>query len=295
MKKSILRKAGLALKRACDRCTHRDAKDRLQDITFHTDGYAEPGYTDPKGGVIATGNWNNISKYETCLCESAPQSYGKLVVEDDTLCVLGKKLEKLGVELEWSDEWMACDECRKLVRTVANSYGWTRSYWESDYGVTCADCVRKDPGDYLAWLEENDSACMTFEIDLGAHGYQQIPKRFENGLYGGQSADPKKIGKLLRDRNIHRYLFVVDEVGQFDMRFSVWVHDDDFEKVGNISDKDADGADPAVALENGLRRASIAVSALAGDGIKIVQIQPDGSVNAKCVSAQDFIEGRARD
>jgi hypothetical protein len=60
------------------------------------EGYAEPGYRDPKSGLIALGDWNRVTEYQG----------GKFVTLDDTPVRVAELLEHLGVDLGWSDEWM---------------------------------------------------------------------------------------------------------------------------------------------------------------------------------------------
>jgi hypothetical protein len=64
---------------------------------------------DAKSAVIvATGTWNNIYRFndETQIFE----------LIDDTPSRLAHLLERLGVELEWADEWLVCQTCGRLVR-----------------------------------------------------------------------------------------------------------------------------------------------------------------------------------
>lgn len=114
-----------------------DGKGRCDDVTLCT-GYAEPGYTDPDSGVIAFCNWNTISSYN-----NATQ---KRVDVDDIPNRLCAALEKIGVEIEWSDEWAVCEGCQKAVRTQPDSHGWKRSYTDDDC-LVCRDCV--DPVAFL--------------------------------------------------------------------------------------------------------------------------------------------------
>ncbi len=197
-------------------------------------GYAEPGYD----GEVALGDWN-------------PLSHGKVIPKEHlTMPRVGAILEKLGVELEWEDEWTACGECGKLVRTSPDSYGWTRSYWESEEGAVCQDCVLEDPAGYLEYLESNRNTANTLDLDLESQGYRQVPESYENGLYGGQSDDPSLIAESLEKLGIGRYIFEIDGVGQFDLSFSVWVHKTEYHKLAEI---ESQGVDPAIAMRAALK------------------------------------------
>jgi len=269
------------------------AESRIDEITVHTEGYAEPGYSDPDSGVICTGNWNTVTEWDREKNESK--------VIDDTPGRIAKLFEKLGVELEWSDEWVACEQCGKLVRCQADSYSWTRQYWDSDDGPVCVECVQENPEDYLQSFEGNTGSAITIDgIDPTEHGYKLLESGFENGLYGGQADDPKKIGKALEEQGVERFIFRIDSVGQFDMDFSVYVHEDDMEKLNKevFDESEKVGPDPARQMESYLRDASQKMGTLpAGPGVRVSQPDPDDPTRAKVklVSPEDFIAGKALD
>ena len=125
----------------------------------------------------------------------------------------------------------------------------------------------------------------------------KLDQDFEHGLYGGQSADPKKIGEALRKRGIERYVFNLDSVGQFDQDFSVWVHESEKDKMpGSLDYSETDGVDPAEVMKEGLKNASLAMARVPpGPGPVVATLRADGSAAARRVSPQDFIEGKALD
>src|SRR5262249_6021793 len=140
-------------------------------------------------------------------------------------------LEKLGVELEWSDEWACCDQCGKAVRTKPDSYSWQAAYASTDDGLTCHECMKADPSDYLRSLEGCSDRCVTIDLDLEAAGYRLLAGDFENGLYGGQADRPELIAEALREQGVERFIFHLDTTGQFDLSFSVWVHEEEFDLI----------------------------------------------------------------
>lgn len=259
-KSQIASKAASIIETALENCTNREAKYRLEEMSVHAAGYSEPGYDSDK--VIATGNWNDVRKWNA--------DTRQFDVIDDTPSKVGEQLEKLGCELEWGDEWANCSNCGKLVRTSGNSYGWTPSYaiLQSDY--VCKHCIEHDKAmlsDYLENLENDPALADTFNLDLTKHGYKCLFDDLESGWYGGQNSDPKVIAKSLRDKQVFRFIFQIDSVGQFDCDFSVFVHEDEFEKVtGPIK---TDGVDPADVLKHALQNAPV-----------------------KLVSPQDFADGK---
>ena len=260
---------------------------RLEEIRL-VEGYAEPGYgcTD---SLIAFGNWNTVTTYnretsEHDLVSDLPERVGNL-------------LDKLGFSCEWCDEWATCDSCQRAVRTQADSYCWTRSYVDSDGEITCEDCTLEDPAEYLESLEGNARAAITLSVDPTDHGYVLAGDNFEHGFHEGQAADPSKIAQVLEDLGISRFVFNIDSVGQFDMSFSVYVHEDDIEGDAAALRKAVEEGEtdqypsPATCMKAALQDASTKMSALDGPGIKYASCNPDGTADVRLVSRQEFVEG----
>lgn len=262
---------------------------RLDEFRLFTEGYAEPGYTEPASGVICLGNYNNISHWE----EKTRQS----VNDDDTPGRVAGLLEKLGIELEWSDEWLTCEDCGKLVRCQPNSYQWQRSYWDSEgCGCYCVECVKATPQGYLEYLEGHESRCDTMDIDLGQHGYAKLEGDYQNGWHGGQDADPKVIAKSLRELGIKRFIFKLDQASQFYIEFSVYVHKDELATLDLDKWEHAkkSGPDPVEGLKKALREATIQHAQVLGEGGAVVtKCYTDGTAETRRVSPQEFIDGKA--
>ena len=85
-----------------------------KDIQLHFAGYVEPGHTNPKRGIIATGNWHDYRE-------------------------AGKAFEAMGIELEWNDEWTECSECNGLVRIKPGSFDWIPAFTDNadGDGIAC--------------------------------------------------------------------------------------------------------------------------------------------------------------
>ncbi len=269
---------------------------RLEEINLVI-GYAEPGYgcTD---SIIAFGNWNPIGGFS----DDGPEE-GSTDIRDLPRRV-GDLLEKAGVSIKWNDEWATCGGCYKAVRTQADSYGWTRSYTESEDGdISCEDCTLEDPTEYLEGLEGDSNKAITLAIDPTAHGYLLIPEQFENGLYGGQSASPNLIAEGLEEMDITRYVFNIDSVGQFDAKFSVYVHEDDIpeeipgdhQQIGEIiaeilREHGTDGFDPA----EGMKKALASIPSVTAPASHVVYSKVDastGTAETHIVPQQAFIDG----
>lgn len=265
-----------------------EGRSQIDSITIATEGYTEPGYDDPRSGIIAFGNWNNVTRYDG----------HKFHVIDDAPGRVASLLEKLGVELDWSDEWTICEGCHKAVRTQANSYRWRASYADDGCGsILCHECINADPTDYLQSLEGDGRRCVTIDLDLEAAGYKLLAGDFENGLYGGQADRPELIAEALREQGVERFIFHLDSTGQFDLSFSVWVHEDEYDRIDKEQFETAPTAsvDPAVLLQKALADASAKMAATEGQ-IKVAKCDLDsGTARVRAVSPEAWVRGEALD
>jgi len=128
---------------------------RLDEITIHFGGpdgvYAGEGHNDSVE-CAATGNWNELNTYDREQCRYVAIPGGDIPVR------LGKVLEKLGVECEWSDEWDTCCECGRLLRTNPDCYSWKPFYADTNNGRVCFDCKPEATHpDTQRWLQDNDA------------------------------------------------------------------------------------------------------------------------------------------
>ncbi len=169
--------------------------DKYDIETVH--GCVEPGYEDK---MVALANWNNI-----------PEK-------------VQKALEYMGYEIEWSDEWLTCGNCYKAVRSSPNSYGWQKYWaWVSDCEISCGDCIKESPEDYLETLENNPKVCDTLDLDLENLGYELMEDDFENGFHPGQNDSPTEIlAKWTEKYPDGKFIFKLDATGQFDIHFSIY-------------------------------------------------------------------------
>ena len=254
-----------------------DGKAGYAELAVY-EGYAEPGYDDP-AYLVLIDNWNQYSSRNE----------------------LEKLLEACGCAIEWSDEWYDCQQCYKLVRTSADCYSWTPSYvMFNGCEIVCHECMSEDEDmqrDYVeSELEGDCDKADTLGLDLEGLGYTRLDEDFQNGWYGGQSADPHKIGEALNKREITRFVFQIDSVGQFDARFSCWVHDDDMPADElDLCSSETDGVDPAEMMAAGLKDASEKMGKLSGEGVKVATCNADGTADVRLVSKDDFIAGNGID
>lgn len=260
-----------------------------EDIQLY-EGYAEPGYSDPESGWIAVANWNAKTRYNEATRE--------FEIIDNTMPRIAKLLEKLGVSLEWCDEWYSCCECTKLVRSSADSYGWQPSYSMGEGEVTCMECV--DPKKHLERCVENGKGNEISDIKPEDHGYVLVSGELENGWYGGQKASPERILKSMDEAGVKGVLLNLDDVGQFDMTFSVYIRKKFGKKniakakeVMGMSSKVNAKEDPADVLKRGLQAAAEASAKLPnGPGVKYTKINTaDGTVESRLIPPEEFVKG----
>lgn len=269
MEKSILRKAQTLIVEAINKESDHIKQEKIKDITFHCNGIIEPGYTNSKSGVFVLGNWNDI--------------------ED-----IYKQLEDLGCELEWSDEWAECSMCLKVFRTQPNNYGWEPSFAIVEGEMFCSKCIKKSAQEYLKTLEGQSKKALfsTLNIDPSNYGYHKMDGNFERGYHEGQNSDPKMITESLKNRGVYRFIFEVESVSQFDMRFSVFVHSSEVDKIKDWDCLNKDGVDLVDGLKTALSMASQQFSQTPRDGIKITRINAEaGTAQTTIVSTEDFIKG----
>lgn len=280
---NIFEQAQKIIQAGVNSATNDMARAQLESIQLY-DGYAEPGY-DSENGCVATGNWNSVTRYN-----GDTNNFDTL---DDSPERVAKLLEKIGVDLEWEDEWTQCDSCYKLFRTRADSYSWQMSGVITDSGCYCQDCL--DPEDHLASLEGEDHKCNTLDnIDPAEHGYVLVKGEYENGFHQGQDADPKLIGKVLRQAGITRYLFQLTEASQFYITFVVYVHEsEDVETAQRaLAANNTDGPSNAENLRRSLQDAAAKMAKLPdGPGVKYAQCKDDGTADVRLVSPEEFGRG----
>ena len=272
----------------CKIC-HEGVKEigyRLEDVSFYP-GFAEPGYTQPKRGV-AMGNWNTGTKYN--------QETREFDVLDDTVNVLGFLLENMGCDCVFDDEYTACSNCYKLIRTSPDSYGWEPSFLQVNDDIVCHDCLT--PSDMEEWLESSADGknvlVNTGIIQPEDFGYEQVTERLANGFYGGQDDDPRVIIKSMKAKGIKRFIFVSDGVGQFDVRFSVWLHESEKEKFHSLSDEERRGPDPAEMMKKALSSNPVSGSTPDG-GVAICHVNvDDGTTTTEYLTPDEFVNGKGK-
>lgn len=207
---------------------HSCLVNRLDEIQW-SEGYSEPGYGGVGGDpVVLLGNWNEPTPW----CNDVSEETKKRIAS--FWAKVTAALEKVA-ELEWQDEWCTCQECGKAVRTSADSYSWT-PYFTIFNGceLVCNDCV--DPEEVFRFYEQDASRACSLDADPEDYGYVRVNEEsFESGWHEGQTDNPKDIALSLERSGIDRFFFKIDGVGQFDTRFSVYVHESQKKMLEDIA------------------------------------------------------------
>lgn len=184
-------------------------------------GYAEPGYGSDDA-IVVMGNWN-------------PKRFPRegdapLTHDENTGPRLAERLENVGAELEWYDEWMTCGGCYRAVRSQGDSYSWKPYYVMAECEITCADCAREDVDTYLEEYVNNPQNAVTWcgPAELTAAGWEQYapgdPQQYQNGWHPGMTDNPHEIlDAILGENPDAEVIFLLDANSQFYMEFSAWV------------------------------------------------------------------------
>ncbi len=123
----------------------------------------------------------------------------------------------------FNDEYSTCSECYNVIRTSPDSYSWQAEFEIQNGGIYCKECFDRDL--YLETHLNANKLVNLDVVDLYDYGYAEIEGlQFEHGMHYGQKSDPMAIVKALQEFNID--CLFSGNVGQFDIRFYVWVRDD---------------------------------------------------------------------
>jgi len=192
---------------------------RIDEIDINTSGYAEPGYSCDSG-IVALGNWNTV---EVCAAHGSTGLYC-LAESSDLLRRVSDIFEKMGIECEWADEWSTCSTCDKLVRIQPDSYHWKAQYMfvDSYNAFLCIECLKDDPEAYFFELE-GTREIGTVDLDPTEHGYV----KYNDELYEMHNVNIDVVAGEIENKGIHRFIFMVESAGQFQLYWNAFVHGDE--------------------------------------------------------------------
>lgn len=243
----------------CEEVNEQGGETWKIDLRWYKE-YADSRDAGERG--VLSANWNHVSREVQSL------------------------LERAGYTLDWCDAVSECSGCYKAIETQPTHYGWRPSYHTDEDGIWCENCTVDAPEALLEDLRGNPHKALTLDgIDLHDHGYVRVEREFENGWHPGQDDSPKAIAAALQARGIDDFIFTLDDVGQFDARFSVWVKREDAPAAAGVEGKC--DIPPNVALDRALK----SIPAPTGEGIQYNRVQADGTVTTTYLTPEQFIEG----
>lgn len=198
-------------------------------VTDVIHGYASPRYGSTDA-VVVLGNWNTRDKYD-------PTRTEPLTKWETMPARLARVLERVGAEVEWLDEWTGCGECYRAIRTEPDSHGWKPEFaWLGDCEIVCSACLLADVGgsiDAGGYVNDPERAVTWADgATLEQNGWTQWapgdPKRYQNGWFAGQDDDPRDVlAEIQREDENAEVVFLISDVGQFDLRFVAYTRDKD--------------------------------------------------------------------
>jgi hypothetical protein len=141
---------------------------------------------------------------------------------------------ELEVEFVFFDEYTTCSDCGSVINTEPTHYGWQPDFYVGDGFIICGKCFRSEEDYQEAYLEErinnpkNAINNMIEEEQLVSLGFiKHNNDSYESGLHYGQNDNPEEIYDGLSDK-YEEVVFLIDNVGQFDVNYSVWVRGEIF-------------------------------------------------------------------
>jgi hypothetical protein len=189
-------------------------------VTDYAEKYGEPGYSLADGACFLIGDW---------WCRDADCKYadGLHDIQSHHPRVWAA-LEEAGWETAFYDEWIVIDG--KAYRTQPDSYSWqATAVYDEDYG----DYLTPDD-DIETWVEymvNNPRKCLRSGLftddELAGQGFRILESGLESGWHPGQTDDPEAITRTIREEHGDDVdvLFMLEGVGQFDIRFCVLIRD----------------------------------------------------------------------
>lgn len=179
------------------------------DITEYATEYGEPGYsTSGDLGLIVLGNYNGVDL-------------------ETRFPGIATRLEELGVQFEWYDEWTLDYETGNAYRTQPDCYSWQPSFVYADGEIITPD---SGPDAIIEWARDDADRAIpaTFgdlSLELEDLGYIRYGEyRAGWGYYGPLNTDPRKIAAELPGGT--SFVFVLTGTGQFDAHFDLYVKTD---------------------------------------------------------------------
>lgn len=109
---------------------------RLEELQWH-ENYWDDSSNSELG--VYTCDWNALDEYV--------RGQGRVELPGGRWPeLLSRRLEKLGADIQWSDEHSTCGDCGKLVRTEPDGFGWRPEFHVGHGEITCLGCMLDHTG-----------------------------------------------------------------------------------------------------------------------------------------------------
>lgn len=185
------------------------------------------GWTEAEGdtdAVIVLCDWNHVANY------GEPKRPGQGLFKR-----LGEMLERIGVEVLWSDQHDLCITCQRVMTTEPDCHSWRPQYVFVDgEGYECSACTTADrPDEYLDELAHEGAERIPvdehtlFGLEPDAHGWTLVEKR-DVGFYAKtDDVIAREIATPLRADGKTVLVVRVRAEYPHDYALHVWVKDED--------------------------------------------------------------------
>jgi|SRR5665647_367151 len=157
------------------------------------------------------------------------------IIENELYRLCELKTADIGkndINLYYDDECTICDKCGKIVST--QTYSSPQYYMDYDAcECICADCVHKDPSNYIDWLNNHDNRANTILSmdELYHNNYEKLGVvDYQNGLHEGMNDDPKQIFAEL-SKTHKNIIFDITQMNPFYIDFGVYVRNEDWYEI----------------------------------------------------------------
>jgi hypothetical protein len=227
--------------------TVRTLFESMQDSGKFNVSFCGPYYNGDKGTPI-TGDWNGLRE----------------ALGNDRWRKLENRAESRGFELRFDDEVIS-DDNGKTHELNPGFHGQSPTYYIcSDSYVMARDEAEQNPEMFLEQLFETGSYAHKrmpkgvkvagavpngWQLDLSKLGFTRFEYEAESGLHPGQTDTPAGVVAKLIESGVSaeglEVVPVIDDVGQFDVRWVVWYRQPTEEVSEEESDVDLSEKDEA--------------------------------------------------
>jgi len=194
--------------------------DRIEEVQFYSSGWANGDSVTGHSGIMAVGNWNDISDYKD----------GKSIVADQYPKKFGDILECCGVDLQWSDQVNPCDVCFRLIETQPSHHGWKEEFVVDDGELVCLRCLAEDTGRFEDHVRpyEGKPRLLNENLDLTVIDFVQLEIESDTNGLGGTKEKAMPIAlESFKACGVRRVIFAWSRLNSWSSSLLVWIHKED--------------------------------------------------------------------